>query len=462
MNIIQMITFEEAEQYFDNFFLVFAAIAMIAVGLAALFYLRHAHRFDEEYPALSKGRFHWLIWPAIAANYLFERIFGKRPARFKLSVQSLEKLRAAAVFADTPIVDKPVKTKHDDRLQQQREDAQAEWDRLREKHRQLTEAKILETRVEEKLRLTELCEQTEYEQQQVEQRLQDLEAEAIAQASSVLEKLAALKDREYIGEDEFIVALEAAAGPANFQHCRTEILQHAEKFTRIRDLFTWRSITATLGVSLAANLICVLFIVAFIPDDAPPWELNLLKILSLSYVWFIFFNFLGDLVSVSFTRHVIWRIVSGRCNFLPYLLLDIFGIILGYLVTLLPTLSITIMCLVTGDDLNQYIHTGLLGNAMIPFFLLIFATTNMPALFALSAFFAVFSITIPTASYLFLMFFCYIGYRFYKLYEQSWKNQAGSGKVETALKILVFSGILLLALIGARELAETFLPRIVP
>ncbi len=79
------------------------AIGMILVSLAALFYLRHARQFDKEYPGLSEGEFHWLIWPAIGANAAFDKIFGKRETHLILTEQSLSKLgRETSTEALTP------------------------------------------------------------------------------------------------------------------------------------------------------------------------------------------------------------------------------------------------------------------------------------------------------------------------------------------------------------------------
>lgn len=268
--------------------LIVGSVLMLITG-SALFYIRHAQQFDKEYPTLTEIEFHWLIWPAIAANSFFNRLFGSRGSR-------------------------------------------------------------------------------------------------------------------------------------------------------IKDLFTWRSIGVTFLISLLANSICVFLILTSIPNDLPSFNLRLIQILGLSNFVFIIFNFLGDLISISFTRHVLSKIITGNCNFIRYLSIDVFGIFLGYFVTIMPTLAIVVFCLITGDELNKWINTGLLGNILIPFFLFIFATTNMPLPFPIFAFVSVFSVTIPTVIYLFLMVFCYFGYRTYSII---WKKKELS-IIEAILKIFFFIAKILL------------------
>lgn len=219
--------------------------------------------------------------------------------------------------------------------------------------------------------------------------------------------------------------------------------------SRIKDLYTWRSVGVTFLISFFANAICVILILTSIPNDLPPFDLRLIQILGLSHFVFIIFNFLGDLISISFTRHVLNKIITGKCNFVRYLAIDVSGILLGYFVTFIPTLVIVIFCLITGDELNKWVNSGFLGNILIPFFLFIFATTNMPIPFPIFAFISVFSVTIPTITYLFLMAFCYFGYRTYYII---WKNKEIS-TIEAILrfffkfgKILLFVGPFLVAL----------------
>lgn len=267
------------------------AFILVALPASLLFYIGNARSFEKEYPSLSNGEFNWLIWPAIAANYFFESLFGKRGTSF-------------------------------------------------------------------------------------------------------------------------------------------------------RDLYTWRSVGVTFLISFFANIVCILLIFSSVPDDLPSFDFQLIKIYVLSYLFFALFNFLGDLVSVSFTRHILSKIVMGKCNFVHYLSFDFLGILTGYLITLLPTIFIVLYCLNTGDDFNKWIHTGLLGNAIIPFFLFIFATTKMFFAFPFFAFVSVFSITIPTLLYLFLMVLCYFGYR---VYLKTWKRKE-ENLIEQILKIIYFFGKFLLGL----------------
>lgn len=244
-------------------YLLIVGSIVLALTKSSLFFINHVRRFDKEYPALSSGQFHWLTWPAIAANFFFERLFG----------QSGENIRA---------------------------------------------------------------------------------------------------------------------------------------------LYTWRSVSVTLVISLLANSICVFLILTSTPEDLPVFDPQLIKMLGLSYFVFVVFNFLGDLVSVNITRNVLSNIISEKCNFLRYLFVDILGIILGYVITLLPSIAVLAYSIIEDVEINEFIHEGFLGSTIIPFFLFIFATTNMPVPFSIFAFIAIFSITIPTAIYISLMGFCYFGYRIYQ------------------------------------------------
>lgn len=235
-----------------------------ALTLSSIFFITHVRRFDKDYPALSGRAFHWLIWPAIAANFLFEHLFGQR------------------------------------------------------------------------------------------------------------------------GDN-------------------------------IWSLYTWRSVSVTFLISLLANSICVFLILTSIPDDVIEFDLTLVRMLGLNYCIFVIFNFLGDLVSVGITRHVLSRILSGKFNFLRYLFIDITGIILGYIVTLLPSIAVVSYSIIQGIEINEFIKDGFLGGSIIPFFLFVFATTNMPIAVSVFAFVSIFSITIPTAMYIVLMGFCYFGYRIYQV-----------------------------------------------
>lgn len=174
---------------------------------------------------------------------------------------------------------------------------------------------------------------------------------------------------------------------------------------------SWRSLTTTFAFSGIANLICIFLLLAHMPDDMPASNRQADRIFVYSYFFFLLFNFLGDFVSISFTRHVLSKIIKGRCNFFKYLILDLFGILAGYLVTLSPTLFFIIYCFNTGEAINQFAHNGFLGNGLIPFFLLIFVTSGLSWPLSIFALVSVFSVTIPTVCYLLFISFTYIGYR---------------------------------------------------
>ena len=204
-------------------------------------------------------------------------------------------------------------------------------------------------------------------------------------------------------------------------------------------LFTWRSVSVTFLFSFLANVICLFLILTNIPADAPKFDLNILKILGLSYFTFIAFNFMGDLISINITRKMVYRIATGKCNFLRYIGYVILGICLGYSVTLLPTIFVISYCLFFSEPLNNWAHTGLLGNALIPFFLFIFATTNMPIAFSFFAMLAVFSVTIPTAIYISFMMICYVNKMAYVLY----RKNTGIETIENLLNSLKLIATLL-------------------
>lgn len=194
-----------------------------------------------------------------------------------------------------------------------------------------------------------------------------------------------------------------------------------ESGRKFRDLYTFRSVSITFAISLFSNVLCVIFILISIPEDLPPFDLQIIRILVLSYMVFVVFNFFGDLISVNVTRYVISKIISGKVNIIKYLGIDLLGIIFGYFITFLPSVIIFLICWNSDIEFNQFVHLGLFGNALIPFFLFIFATTTMPLPFIIFAGIAVFSVTIPTFAYLALMVFCYTGYRIYssvKVYEK--------------------------------------------
>jgi len=188
----------------------------------------------------------------------------------------------------------------------------------------------------------------------------------------------------------------------------------------IKGLLTWRSIGVTFLFSTIANALCLFIILENIPNDIPFFDLNLIKITVFSYFTFILFNLVGDMFSICVTRTVLWRIVKQRTNFLKFIGYDILGIMIGYLITIFPSLLYCLHYWITGDELNKWIQFGLLGNTIIPFFLYIFATTHMPFPFTIFAIIAIFSITIPTTIYLFLMMFSFIGFHLFQIINENY------------------------------------------
>ena len=178
-----------------------------------------------------------------------------------------------------------------------------------------------------------------------------------------------------------------------------------ERGIGIRGLFSWKCIFMTALLSASANIICVIIILNYIPTEGPLFDLYQIKILGLSHLWFIIFNFFGDLTSVCITRHLLDKMARNRAVCIRYIAYDTLGILMGYLITASPSIVATIYAAHSEIYLNQLISKGMLGCIIIPFFLLVFATGGMPFVFAIFALIAVFSVTIPTAIYIFLFTF---------------------------------------------------------
>ena len=178
-----------------------------------------------------------------------------------------------------------------------------------------------------------------------------------------------------------------------------------------KEIISIRSLLTTLCVSVAANFACVILIFMSFPEDLPPIEPVTIKTLVYSYLWFIGFNFMGDVASLYVTRRCVRKIINREYDLVKYVVIDISGIVLGYLITLLPTILVTLYAILSSTTLNQWVHMGILGNALVPFFLFIFATGGLPLTFGVWAVISVFSITIPTAIYLSLMVLCLIGFK---------------------------------------------------
>jgi hypothetical protein len=186
---------------------------------------------------------------------------------------------------------------------------------------------------------------------------------------------------------------------------------------RLKSLITWRSVAITSLLSIVTNFVTLYLIISYSPDDMPDFGRDSLKILFNSHLVFVAFNCLGDWVSITVTRYSVAMIISRRYKLLRYLALDILGILMGYCVTMSPAFIVSAYCIITKTNLNPWIHTGLIGPIIIPFFLFIFATTNMPLIFSALAFMAVFSVTVPTALYLLLIVGVFV---LYKLHKNIW------------------------------------------
>lgn len=183
------------------------------------------------------------------------------------------------------------------------------------------------------------------------------------------------------------------------------------RFRALFKFFTWRSAYATLIFSVSLNVICILLILFSAPPDSPRPTFLKIQILFTSEIMFLFCNFLGDFVSVNITRFVLHNITTKKRKNLRYIALDALGIILGYGVMLLPGALVLMFGPAFVDNINDLLEFGLLGNALMPFFLFVFAFSDFPSAVSLFALFSVFSITIPTAMYLGLIIFTNVFHR---------------------------------------------------
>lgn len=181
-------------------------------------------------------------------------------------------------------------------------------------------------------------------------------------------------------------------------------------------VLTWRSFWATLTFSVLINLICVGLILGNAPPDMPRPMFEYIGILFYSKIFFILCNFIGDFFSVNITRYLLDRIIHSDINSWRYIVFDILGIIGGYLLMLLPAVFFFLFGSLIFENPNDMIQIGLFGNILIPFFLGIFAISTFPSLLAFFSSFAIFSITLPTIIYLFLIIFVNTGYQIYHGY----------------------------------------------
>ena len=186
-------------------------------------------------------------------------------------------------------------------------------------------------------------------------------------------------------------------------------------------IFSVRSVSVLLTISVIANLACILIAFAEFPDDFPPIKPEIIRIYFYSSLCFVIFNFVGDFVSLSITRYCVRKIVAREHDLFKYLLTDFGGILLGYLITLMPSYGLGIYCILTSTDLNLWITKGFLGSTIIPFFYYLLAFGGLPPIFGIWAAVSVFSITIPTGIYLILFLICLVGFQ---IHERWWKDRS--------------------------------------
>lgn len=213
-------------------------------------------------------------------------------------------------------------------------------------------------------------------------------------------------------------------------------------------VLTFKSVRNTLFFSVTINILCIFLILNKASQDSPSFSVDHIRILYTSKIWFICCNFLGDLLSIHVTRYLLDKIIHSKIKSWKYIILDITGILCGYLIMLLPSFLVYQISITFYETPNELLQTGLLGNLLIPFFLLIFAFTDFPSIVTFFALFSILSITIPTGIYLFLIIFVNIGYRLYKRYSIE-KNKMVRRYSKTTKEIgayLTMLGSVLLAL----------------
>ena len=155
-------------------------------------------------------------------------------------------------------------------------------------------------------------------------------------------------------------------------------------------------------ISLVANLL-FLFILYYLKPKEIIFDTISIHFILMSYITFIIFNAIGDIISIAFTRSVLYQIVHKKGNVNKYIIKELFGIILGYFITLLPLIIILILYLfqiINENETTQYIKNGFIGILFVPFIYLIFITSSQFFLYKLLAFLALFSIAIPTIIFL--------------------------------------------------------------
>lgn len=133
---------------------------------------------------------------------------------------------------------------------------------------------------------------------------------------------------------------------------------------RFQDKFTPRIVMTVLAISVAANTLCVAYIMGEKGTDKPMFTAEALKAVASSYAVFLTFNFLGDLMSLAVTRHLLQRITAGQCNFFKYLLLDVGGIFLAIGITTLPAMAAMGFVVFLAVPSNELFKAGLFGGSL--------------------------------------------------------------------------------------------------
>lgn len=166
----------------------------------------------------------------------------------------------------------------------------------------------------------------------------------------------------------------------------------------IKTLITFRSVAITFLISITANIMCVSLILSSSPEEFNV-EIKTISLYFSSYVVFLFFNFLGDFVSISFTRHVLYKVSEKKLRLRKYIFQDFIGIFLGYTISMLPIIFLILLHIfsISSETINSFKEYGILGPIFIPFLLLIFSTSStVPMIFIILTIIALFSIAIPT------------------------------------------------------------------
>lgn len=199
----------------------------------------------------------------------------------------------------------------------------------------------------------------------------------------------------------------------------------------VRELINIRSVLVTFFVSVVLNGLCISVIVHLSPFDSFLASPRLTHFFLANYLVFIASNFLGDLVSVTATRWLLQKIISGKCNFFSYAIKDFLFVVTGYFVSVSPAIF-ALFCDITAlADITTIAPYGLLGPFLIPMFLFFIATTSATFPFIALSLCSVLSIWIPTLLYLGTLAFNYL---LYSVYLE--KRATGSNYLVSFLRML--------------------------